>query len=78
LGVRFLRIHMKNEINFQLLLEALQQASSAIPEDAPEGSDIKLRLEYAKFRSAMANLHLKAHKLQEKFERKKSSLGNPT
>lgn len=63
---------MKNEINFQLLLEALQQASSAIPEDAPEGLDIKLRSEYAKFRLAMANLHLKAHKLQEKFEQKKS------
>lgn len=67
---------MKNEINFQLLHEALQQASSAIPEEAPEGSDIKLRLEYAKFRTAMASLHLKAHNLQKKFERKKTPLNN--
>ena len=60
---------MKNEPNFQLLNDALEQASSAIPQEPPEGLSAKLRLEYAKFTLALARIRLNASKFQEKYER---------
>ena len=61
---------MKNEPDFRLLHDALEQASSAIPQEPPEGLSVKLRLEYAKFKLALTRLMSNAIKFQEKYERR--------
>ena len=58
------------KVNMSVILAALDQAKSSLPNELPESAPLTLQKEYASLRLDIVRLELRALKLHEKLKKK--------